>query len=114
MTAWNVTLNSPWFEYVKIGEKIYEGRCNWKESAKYQIGDTLIVNHHTDLNEKEFSVKIIDIIKFDTFETALNTLELHKVLPGVVSVQDGVSIYFKYYKLTTQIDNGILMIQVNK
>jgi ASC-1-like (ASCH) protein len=47
---WNITLNSPWFEYVKNGNKIYEGRCNWKQASQYRIGDFLRIEHHIIIN----------------------------------------------------------------
>jgi hypothetical protein len=27
-------IKSPWFKYVKNKTKLYEGRCNWKQSAQ--------------------------------------------------------------------------------
>ena len=105
-------MNSPWFEYVKTKTKIYEGRCNWKQAAQYKIGDFLCIKHHTNLLESEFTVKIIDILKFDTFEIALRQLGLSQVLPNVETIEQGVEIYLKYYKLSTQLENGILMIKM--
>lgn len=99
MTLWNITLNTPWFEFVKNSKKCYEGRCNWKQAAQYKIDDILVIKHHTDPHEKEFSVKIINIHKFDTFETALKIIGLSKILPNILTIEKGVSVYLKYYKL---------------
>ena len=109
---WNITLNSPWFEYIKNGEKKYEGRCNWKQAAQYNVGDLLLIKHHTDVLEQEYTVRIINILKFDTFESALYELGLPNVLPGIKTIKDGIDVYLKYYKLETQIENGVLMIAV--
>lgn len=111
-SQWNITLNSPWFEHIKNGNKIYEGRCNWKQAAQYKIGDILNINHHTNPLEPGYTVKIINIHKFATFQTALSKLGLSKVLPGIQTIEEGIEIYLQYYKLTTQIENGILMIEV--
>ena len=109
---WNITLNSPWFEYIKEGSKVYEGRCNWKQASQYTIGDILNISHHTDPLEPPFAVEIIDIHKFDTFETALTTLGLSKVLPGIETIEEGIQIYLKYYRLSTQLENGVLIIEI--
>jgi ASC-1-like (ASCH) protein len=113
MTVWNITLNDPWFDFVKTGEKCYEGRCNWKQASQYKVNDILVIKHHTNPHVKEFSVFIKNIYKFDTFETALKTMGLPKILPNVLTVENGVDIYLKYYKLETQINNGILMIELS-
>jgi ASC-1-like (ASCH) protein len=110
---WNITLNSPWFEHVKNGSKIYEGRCNWKQASQYKVGDFLNVKHHTDSSKQEYIVKIVNIYKFDTFKTALSELTLSEVLPGIQTIEEGVNIYLRYYKLTTQLENGILMLELN-
>ena len=35
-------LNSPWYEFVRDGEKIYEGRRRMPYTEKYKIGDIAV------------------------------------------------------------------------
>lgn len=114
MTNWKITLNSPWFEYVKLGIKKYEGRCYWKDTCKYKIGDTLIISHHVLKHEQSYNVIIIDILHFNTFETALRSIKIDEILPGVGTVEDGINTYLKFVKLETQLSNGIVMIKIDK
>ncbi len=107
-----ITLNSPWFEYVKNGTKKYEGRCNWKNATTYKIGDLLEISHHIDKTISPFRVKIVDIIKFNTFEEALKKLDIKDILPGVDSINEGIKIYEKFVSKITQNKYGVLLIKI--
>lgn len=109
----NITLNSPWFEYVRDGQKIYEGRRRTTITDLLNIGDILIINHHTDpTNNNNFQVEITQFIHFKTFEDALNVLPLEQVLPSINSINDGIEVYKKYVSIPTQINDGITMIKI--
>jgi ASC-1-like (ASCH) protein len=111
-TVWPITLNDPWFDAMKQGTKKYEGRCNWKQAAQYQVGDMLAVSHHTDKARPSFRLAIQAIHKFDTFEQALTVLPLQDVLPGVATVQEGVEIYKRDVSLATQQAQGVLLLEM--
>jgi ASC-1-like (ASCH) protein len=110
--TWNITLNSPWFEYVQNGKKTFEGRCFWKQVLNYKINDILVISHHTDKEKPSYNVKIINIHKFQNFAEALENTPIDKVLPGIASIADGIEIYKKYYRLETQNDNGVCLIEL--
>lgn len=107
-----ITLNDPWFDLVKTGQKKYEGRCFWKWALGYNIGDTLRISSATR-DVEPFSVRIDDILRFKTFEEALSILGLDDTLPGVASIQEGVDIYYKFVSLKTQQTHGVCMIKVS-
>lgn len=109
MAFHKMTLNTPWFDYVKTGRKIYEGRCNKK---KYSIGDKIIFSHHIDHSQDEFEKTIIDVLHYKSFEEALNELSISQVLPNINTINDGVEIYKKYVSLETQKKCGIIMIKM--
>jgi ASC-1-like (ASCH) protein len=111
--SWHIQLNNPWFDHVLNGEKIYEGRCFWKQVLNYKIGDILKISHYTDHNRVPYYAKIVEIIKFETFEAALKNVQLDLVLPNVKSIQEGIEIYKKYYKLMTQIENGVCLLKLD-
>lgn len=112
MKTWHITLNEPWFEYMKLGIKKYEGRCNWKDSAKYKIGDILHIGHHTEPLEQSFDVEIVEIVHYNTFETALINMGMTEILPNVETIEEGINIYLSYVKLSTQLANGIIMFKI--
>lgn len=112
--VWNITLNSPWYEYVRDGYKKYEGRCDWKQVKEYVVGDLINVSHHTDSTREQYQIQIVKIHKYKNFEEGLRNLNLNQVLPGVQTVEEGIEIYKKYYKLSTQNEHGICMIEILK
>ncbi len=110
--TWTITLNSPWFEHVQDGSKKYEGRCYWKSVLKYTTGDLLNIHHHKNSNHEPFFAKIKSIQLFKNFQTALETLPLGDVLPGIESIEDGCKIYEQFVSLKTQESNGVCMIEL--
>lgn len=111
---YRITLNDPWFGHVKNGRKVYEGRCYWKSAVNYRVGDFLRIGHHTDATAEEFTVVIEEILRFPTFEYALRQLDMDAVLPGIMTVEEGTEIYYKFVSLKTQQTHGICMIKVRK
>jgi ASC-1-like (ASCH) protein len=107
-----IHLNDPWFELVKSGEKIYEGRRKTIKSDNINIYDILLVKHYTDNTKEPYYIQIIDKLYFDNFEQALNTLPINKVLPTVTTVKEGIEIYKKYVSLETQKKDGIIMFKI--
>ena len=108
-----MTLNSPWYEYVRNSSKIYEGR---RFSPKYNVGDTITFSHHIDKTRPTFNKCIVGIYRFETFEDALNCSQTHgclnEVLPGVNTVHEGVEIYKRYVSLPTQYRDGVMLIKL--
>lgn len=108
-------LNSPWFELVKEGKKIYEGRRKMPYITKYKIGDIITFSHNTNTTIEPFNVVIEDILEYATFEDALNVLPLYEVLPiDDITIEHGIEIYKKYVSLPTQIKDGIIMLKIRK
>lgn len=105
-------LNSPWFEYIQNGAKIYEGRRRTPKIALLQPGDTVSFYHYRDKDREPFSKKIKKIHNFKTFEEGLTVLPLGQCLPGVTSIDEGVRIYLRFVSIETQIKDGIVMIEL--
>jgi ASC-1-like (ASCH) protein len=108
-----IHLNDPWFELVKKGIKIYEGRRRTIKSDNYNIGDILLVKHYTDNTQEPYYIKIIDKLYFNNFEQALNTLPYKQILPTISTIEEGVEIYKKYVSLETQNNDGIIILKIS-
>ena len=67
-------LNSPWFELVKEGKKIYEGRRNNEKITNIQVGDVIEIKHCDE--EESYFVKVEEKLYYKSFEDALNTLNI--------------------------------------
>lgn len=109
--VYEMKLSSPWFEHVKQGTKIYEGRRLYGDRKVIVPGDTIKFTGVDDC-KNTFQKQVQAIHKFPTFEIALTKLGLEKVLPGTTSISDGIEIYKKYVSLETQIREGIVMFEL--
>jgi ASC-1-like (ASCH) protein len=110
-----LSLNSPWYEFVKDGTKTFEGRSLKLDKIKnLKVGDIIFFKHHTIESNPEFSVKIVAIHKFTTFREALEILGLDNTLPGIGNVEEGVEIYHKFYKEETQLAYGVVMLEIKR
>lgn len=108
-----MTLNSPWYEYVKSGEKTLEGRRYTDAVARIEPGDTLIFCHHTDKTLESISKTVVEVFRFKTFEEGLfEPGILKQALPNVNEIEVGVQIYLKYVSLPTQNRDGVAFIQL--
>jgi len=108
-----MSLNSPWLEHVASGRKIYEGRRRTEKINEIRPGNIISFLPVTSSpNDKSIDCKVIAIHSFDTFRDALETLPIDRVLPGVRSVDEGVSIYARFVSIPTQIRDGVVMIQL--
>jgi ASC-1-like (ASCH) protein len=108
-----MTLNDPWFGLVRRGAKSYEGRRATEKIKSVAVGDVIEFRHHTRPEEEStFIAKVISTVTFPTFEHALSALPLAEVLPGVVSVAEGVAVYLRFVSMGTQVADGVVMLKL--
>jgi ASC-1-like (ASCH) protein len=108
MALWT-TLNDPWFDLVRSGRKVYEGRRNIKA---WHAGQRLTIGHHTEPQRAPFGATVAEVLHFPTFEAALRALPLERVLPGVATVEQGLAIYAQFVSLPTQLRDGVVMLRL--
>jgi ASC-1-like (ASCH) protein len=108
-----ITLNSPWFELVRDGTKIYEGRRKTTKIMSMCVDDVMVIRHHTCPTKLPYRVCIEGILEYPTYEAALNDLSIMEVLPiDGISVEKGIEIYKQYVSLATQERDGVVMIKL--
>lgn len=108
-------LNSPWYEYVKSGEKIYEGRRISDKTKYIKAGDIINFQHYIHKDLPVIKTRVLDVKKFPTFRDALTELPLKQILPiENLTIQEGVDIYYMYVSLQTQMKDGICMIKIER
>lgn len=110
-----ISLNSPWFEFVRDGKKIYEGRRKTGKIMSIEKGQVLHVRHYTNPELfPPFQVIVEDILEYKTFKDALETLPITEVLPlEGITVEMGIEIYKQYVSLPTQKQDGIVMLKLS-
>ena len=107
------TLNSPWYELVRDGKKLYEGRRALPSILNLSIGEIISISHHTDVTLPNYQVIITSLARYKTFEEALTELPLDQVLPlPGMTIEEGVKIYQQYVSLATQQRDGVVLIGI--
>ena len=107
----HLTLNSPWYELVRDGKKLYEGRRALPSILSLMIGENISISHHTDETLPSYEVIVTSLARYKTFEEALYELPLDEVLPVPnITIEEGIQVYQKYVSLATQERDGVVLI----
>jgi len=103
-----IECENPWFNLIKEGKKTIEGRINNNKYNKIKNCDIIqLVNHE---NNDSIKLLVTTINKYNTFADMLEHETLDKVLPNIDTLEEGIQIYRKYYKLEVEIKKGVLAI----
>lgn len=106
-------LSEPWFSLIKLGIKKVEGRLNKGDFANMKKGDIIqFVNN--DNHYREFKIKITSIHHYNNFESYLLSESLELCLPGIDTIDEGVSIYHKYYPIDEVEKFGIIAVRFKR
>lgn len=96
-TTYEKNLSEPWFSLIKLGVKCVEGRLNKGDYANMNIGDYIVfTNNELGFNRK-FRIKIQNICYYDDFKTYLENETVDKCLPGINTIEEALTVYYKYY-----------------
>lgn len=71
-----------------------------------------IKDDNQDIKDESLLLGVKQIIKFSTFEEALQSLPVKDILPGVDSIGEGVEVYKKFVSIETQLRDGVVMIEL--
>lgn len=107
MTTYTKNVSEPWFSLIKIGAKKCEGRLKKGDFDLMKKGDTIIFENNEFDFPRSFRCKITSVHHYPSFKTYLETETLERCLPGIDTVENGVSIYHKYYKEEDEIKVGV-------
>jgi ASC-1-like (ASCH) protein len=99
MTTYTKHLSEPWFSLIKIGAKKCEGRLNKGDFSEMKKGDFIIFENNDFGFPRSFRCKITSIHDYSSFQNYLESETLEKCLPGIDTIEEGVSIYYKYYSM---------------
>ncbi len=110
MNNYSKSLSEPWFSLIKLGLKTVEGRLDMGEFSKFEIND-IIEWTNDNFNKRRIRTKITNITKYKTFEDYLKNKGIDNCLPGIDNIEDGLSVYYKYYKKKDEEQYGIIAIE---
>jgi ASC-1-like (ASCH) protein len=104
-------LSEPWFSLINLGLKTVEGRLNKGDFSQMKIGET-IEWKNDDFKERSFISKIVAKREYKSFKDYLETEGLNKCLPGIPSLEHGLSVYYKYFTKEDEEKYGIVAISI--
>jgi len=103
--------DSPWFEHLQSGVKTVEGR---KSSPKWRliaVGDTIKFKS----NRGEYlRMRVNRVTRYPDIESYLGGETLASTLPGVLSIEEGVKVYSKYFSPEEAEKDGMLALWVSR
>lgn len=108
---YQIIVSDIWYRFIEDGSKCYEGRRAIGIFNQIRAGDILILINKEDRN-LTCRKRVNKVYKFTTFQEALETLDMQKILPSIQTVQEGVNIYSKFVSLPTQIKDGVYMFEL--
>lgn len=105
------TVSEPWFSFIKMGTKKVEGRLNKGVFGDMKKGDTLeFVNYDFGFPRK-ITTKITSTKTYPTFRDYLTGEGIDVTLPTVDNIEDGVKVYYKYYKPKNEEEFGVVALR---
>jgi ASC-1-like (ASCH) protein len=112
MTTYTKHLSEPWFSLIKIGAKKCEGRLNKGDFSQMKKGDYILFENNDFDFPRSFRCKITSIHNYTSFKKYLENETLEKCLPGIETIENGVKIYYKYYKKEDELQYKIKAIRL--
>ena len=104
-------LSEPWFTLISLGLKTIEGRKNKGVFKEMKVGE-LIKWENNNFNPRTVTTRITKKTEYPTFKEYLEKEGLDKCLPGIKNIEDGLSVYFKYYTKEDEEKYGVIAIQL--
>ena len=98
MVEYKKHLSEPWFSLIKLGIKTCEGRLKKGDFSKMRKGDYIQFENNDFGFSRSFHCRITSVHNYNSFKDYLGNETLEKCLPGIDTIKEGVSIYYKYYK----------------
>lgn len=104
-------LSEPWFTLISLGLKTVEGRKNKGRFKEMQVGD-IIEWSNNNFKPRSIKTKITRKTTYDTFKKYLETEGLDKCLPGIPTLEHGLSVYYKYFTKEEEQEFGVIAIEM--
>ena len=104
-------VSEPWYTLISLGLKTVEGRRNKGKFKELAVGD-IIEWKNDDFKPRSVQTRVIGKVFYPTFAAYLEGEGLQKCLPGMPSLEHGLSVYYKYYTKADEAEFGVIAIQL--
>ncbi len=111
MAHWQTNIQEPYFTQLKIGRKTVGGRLDKGNFSAMKAGDTIAV-HREPQNNEVIEVEILEVVHYGRFFDMLLIEGVGNVLPNILSVTEGISVYRKFYTEADEDRYGVVAIRV--
>jgi ASC-1-like (ASCH) protein len=109
MSSYKKTLSEPWFSLIKLGIKKVEGRLNKGDFKEMKIGDSVTFTNN-DFKEREFTIQVVKKTEYKSFDEYLSKEGLETTLPGIDTIEEGLSVYYKYFSKEDEKTYGVIAV----
>ncbi len=106
-------LKPKYFNYISNGTKRIELRLYDKKRQTINIGDTIIFQREPEL-EVTMNVKVIGLLRYNTFEELFNDFDIEKLADKSTTKQELLKALQKFYTLEKQKQYGVIGIRIEK
>lgn len=108
MESFEINVQEPWFSAIKRKEKTVEGRLVKGKFLDIKVGDVVVVCN----GDYKVPCKVEKIRKYTGFREYLELEGLHKCLPGVGSIEEGIAVYREFYSKDMEAKYGVMALQL--
>jgi ASC-1-like (ASCH) protein len=105
-------LSEPWFSLIMIDCKTIEGRLNQGDWEEMREGDKIDFYNEDFGFKRGYRAVIVSKKNYPSFETYLRSEGLHKTLPSIQKIEDGLKIYRLFYKPEEEIKSGVVALEL--
>ncbi len=104
-------VSEPWFTLISLGLKTVEGRKNKGRFREMKVGD-IVRWENNDFAFRSVNTRITRKAEYSTFKEYLETEGLYKCLPGILNLEIGLSVYYKYFTKEDEKEFGVVAIEI--
>ena len=106
-------LQPKYFDYINDGTKRIELRLYDEKRQKINIGDTIIFQKEPEL-EIIMKVKVIGILRYNTFEDLFKDFDIEMLADRSMSKQELLNVLEEFYTPEKQEQYGVVGIRIEK
>ena len=105
-------LSEPWFILISVGCKTVEGRLNQGDWTSMEEGDQIDWYNEDYGIKRELRTVILSKRVYQCLTYYLYTEGLNKTLCTIENLEDGLKIYYSYYKPIDEEKHGIVAFEL--
>lgn len=100
----------PYFTFLKNGQKTIEGRLQKGWYLHVAPGDHINVSNADETDS--ITTEVIRVQRYKNIREMLKSEGIGKLLPDIVSIDDGINVYRRYYTAEDEKSYGAVAIEV--